>query len=75
MYIYSGILPISPPVLLRQRTGMTASSLPALRNLESGGREIGSLIYCLWLDIACLHNLFFTDVNSVSQIKKILYVK
>jgi hypothetical protein len=36
-------------VLLRQQTGMPASSLHALRNLRSGGGEgWGSLICCLW---------------------------
>jgi hypothetical protein len=37
-------------VLLRQRTGMPASSLPFLlyKTLEVGRRGMGSLIYCLW---------------------------
>jgi hypothetical protein len=44
-------------------------SLPALRNLGSGGDEgwgpdLLSIVPVLWLDIACLHGIFLTTVST-----------
>jgi hypothetical protein len=58
-------------VLLRQRTGMTASSLPFLlyETLEVGMRvmrvpDLLPMVPIRWLGIACLHDLSFTTMST-----------
>jgi hypothetical protein len=58
-------------VLLRQRTGMPASSLPFLlyETLEVGEARdrvpnLLSMVPVRWLDIACLHGISITTVST-----------